>query len=371
VSNGRTPFDEGPVPFPRPLPPRARPEVPLFPFRPPFGEPFPVPTIPPGLRPEAPTPQEPGGAVQPRAGDVVSASFPAALAFVETRPREKVIDEILRKTARRGLIRLPGIAGVIIIGAEIIRDVILRRQQKQIDENMARQDAEFKRRLDEIKRRILAGRIEVLPSPRPGVDSPPVMPVFEPIVLPQPRPAPVRVLPRPVEVAPGRVPIPAPSPAPAPVPAPQRRAAPAPAPGPAPGPIAPPAPAPSPAPAPAPSPVRRAMPRPTPARRALPIPLPFAPPLPRIRPSIPRTGIRPIQTPGPSFAPSPVPAPLPQPTTQPGAPTRGRECPPCERVKRKRRKKGKCEEGFFRQQLDGDEFFVWRTRDCATGVEIK
>lgn len=54
-------------------------------------------------------------------------------------------------------------------------------------------------------------------------------------------------------------------------------------------------------------------------------------------------------------APRPTPTPSPQPQTQPER---------CVQTPRKPRKKGKCEEGFYRERPTGTTFKPWRTRKC-------
>lgn len=49
--------------------------------------------------------------------------------------------------------------------------------------------------------------------------------------------------------------------------------------------------------------------------------------------------------------------------------TRKRECE-CQEVKRKRRRKGKCREGFFRELPGKTRYETWRTRECVTGTKL-
>ena len=318
-----------------------------------------------------------GGPIIPTATSVGLAG-PSFLSFVETRPRETVLDEVLRQagrgTGRRAidraigiLGRLGGIAGVVITGAIITRDVILERQRRRIDEEVAAREAEFQKRLDEIKARILRrGRVEVLPSPRPGIDSPAQTPVIEPRVLPTPEPAaqPVRTRPEtrppaPVEIPTERRPIieiPTPTPAPPTEVAPDVIEIPV----------------------PTRSPATQPLPRPTtrPARRPGPLPglpriFPRALPRPsvRVRPRV-RTRSRPTVA-RPTLRPDAFASPRldPSPFAQPRS--RAPECPPCQRVKEKRRVRGECEEGFFREFADETQFTTWRVRNCATGGKLK
>ena len=356
--------------------------------RPPFE-------LPPIIIPRRPQPDDRRGATGPIKDvptrptpqpniTVVGAGGPAFLGFVEQRPRERVLDEILRQTRGRGtgptgalgrilgvLGRAAGIGGVVISGAIIVRDVILERQQRRIDREVAEADAEFKRRVDEIKARILRrGRVEVLPSPRPGIDSPVQTPVFEPRVLPTPEPTarPVRTQPEIRPPAPSEIPVET-GPIieiPSPTTAPETEVIPRETPE---------------IPAPSRQPTVRTAPRTRPSRRTLPLPrVPRTFPLPLPRPSI---QVRPRLRPGvrgrPTVRVRPRPTiqadpraqlrPAADPFAQPRTPAQ--ECPPCQRVKEKRRVRGECEEGFFREFTDETQFTTWRVRNCGTGEKLK
>jgi hypothetical protein len=54
-----------------------------------------------------------------------------------------------------------------------------------------------------------------------------------------------------------------------------------------------------------------------------------------------------------------APLPFAQPT-----PTRSSRCPPCETVKRRRRKKGQCRQGYFREYPDRTDYITWSKRKC-------
>lgn len=115
----------------------------------------------------------------------------------------------------------------------------------------------------------------------------------------------------------------------------------------------------------APVPLRFPTPTPTPLpfRPLSPLPLPITP-----------TPARPI-TPTPSrpITPTPLRPTLPLPLT-PGitqpvpfaqpTPTSSSRCPPCEQVKRRRRKKGQCRQGYFREFPDRTEYITWSKRKC-------
>lgn len=231
--------------------------------------------------------------------------------------------------------RVLGAAGVILTASDI-KEMMdeLDRQQREIEKAAER----------EIDERRMGRQVEPIeiefpnpfeisdapkPAPTPEVDrpaSPEVEP--EPIFQPFPPPAPIRV--------PFEIPVPASDPAP--VPAPK----------------APPAPG--------------GVPRPVGLPFGLPFALPFAlpggspfpigDPAPRLSPSprTPLTGFDPRLVPFAGTAPDPAAQARPN---------------QCEEVQRRRRRKGKCREGFFREESGKTKFVTWRTRDCATGETIR
>lgn len=206
------------------------------------------------------------------------------------------------------------------------------------------------------------------PMPEPVPKGPPRRPVIRPDTAPawpapdwwnNPRPREPkkrpRWRPRPTEepnpyAIPSRE-LPWPAPIPRPTPAPTR-----PAPGTRPMPRAPVAPQIWPV------PVMRPTPRPTP-RPTTPRPIPFNP----LQPMIPTPTPTPtpgritdILTPG-----SPGLTPLQaSPLGSPQAPARTGRCPPCEQVKRRRKRKGQCRQGYFREYPDRTEFITWSRRKC-------
>jgi hypothetical protein len=125
------------------------------------------------------------------------------------------------------------------------------------------------------------------------------------------------------------------------------------------------------------APGTRARPAPAPARPtaplALPLPLPTPTPTPTPTPFLPLFPTPGLPTPGRPAAPAPgrpaAPLPLtppiraPLPFAQPTPTTSGR-CPPCEQVKRRRRKKGQCRQGYFREFPDRTEYITWSKRKC-------
>ena len=386
MSNGSPDFEGEPFGFGQPpfdprqfLPPE---------LRPPFGGG-------PGRGPDMPDqdpPISPGPTVP-----AVSGFFPSALGFLQ-RQREKELDKILKQAAKRGIGRILGPGIFVIIAAEVVKDVILKRQQRRIDEEVTRQDIEFERIQERIKRQIEAREREpeILPEieiPIPGRVTPTrrttptrrpqrAVPVPEVEPLPPIRRRPVRIPEtRPADpIEPGR---PARPRIPGPIPAEPGR-----------------------------SPVRRrqlpdadqeeqaevsapevvlpgtARSRAEQARRAR--ERARARSRARTRATgraatpggiflLPLLGVAPATATGPALATPPIVAAPPVVGVPPSPPvsrpvsrgTRRRECKPCEEVKRKRKRRGKCEEGFFRQTASGTQFTTWRTRNCLTGREIK
>ncbi len=150
---------------------------------------------------------------------------------------------------------------------------------------------------------------------------------------------------------------------PRPIPAP-RAPAPRPAPPPAPAPRPPPAPGARPAP---PRPAARPLPKPAaPKPKPLPMPfLPWSPPSPKPKP---RPGGRPSPSPwGAPSSPTPLtalgpqPVGLPQPQLDPEP-----EQQKCEQVARRRRRKGQCRQGYFREYPDRTTYTTWSTRTCQS-----
>lgn len=241
---------------------------------------------------------------------------------------------------RRGLERLigrgiyGGLVG-IVIGETI--DAILEKLRKQDKE---RAEAEQRNR-EQIERR-QAGRVEplpeiIFPSSSPARRAAPVeIPAPRPVAPPAGRPAAVP------EISPPR---PAPAPVPAPFPAPVA----------VPGPVAPTSPRPGVSPALLPF--------------LLPTFLPFATP-----------SSSPLRVGSPATNPANLPQPIQAgltgfnigsvqlPTQQPAAQAESQKC---EAVKRRRRRKGKCREGFFIERAGETQYTTWRTRDCATGEVVR
>jgi len=244
-----------------------------------------------------------------------------------------------------------GFGTAIIIAAEILSEIAKRKQLGSMEAIIQQQNAEIRaaqkkrerdRRLQEAAQRGARARIELPTIPE----------------LPQTRPARPQVSPAIPKPAPVQVPE-FPAPLPLPQPKPVIR------------PTTLPVPTPTPLPAPAPSPTR--VPRPSPTRRPLPFPSPFGLPFPLSFPlpfptprapvltpvSVPRVPSPELPTPS-QFVDPKIFTTVPQPTRTPTrTPTRR-----CEEVKRRRKRKGKCREGFFREFPDRTQFITWRTRKC-------
>lgn len=76
----------------------------------------------------------------------------------------------------------------------------------------------------------------------------------------------------------------------------------------------------------------------------------------------------PTQVPGQTMLTTPTTVPAGFPSRQPQRqPQRQKKC---QEVKRKRRRKGKCKEGFFRELPGSTQYETWRTRECITGEVI-
>lgn len=92
---------------------------------------------------------------------------------------------------------------------------------------------------------------------------------------------------------------------------------------------------------------------------AFPTPGPVASPLADPIPSLPPGDLFPLTPPNPLGVVSPLNFAGIDPTAQPQTNARR-----CEVVKRRRRKKGKCREGFFRERPGETEFVTWRENNC-------
>lgn len=288
---------------------------------------------------------------------------------------------LLREALRRaavGAARLSGVGIATLILGNIGVDLATQAAIEELEEEEARIDAEAALLAEG---RAAAERMRIATERRLLRERPdepiPQEPIFTPIVLPDPvdpdtRPQP-QVQPLPGPRVPIEVPIPGPTTVPLfePQPLPRR-------PGrrinvPDVSPVTQPTQVPVPAGRPVPRRTRTS-PRTTPGPRvrpsvpstspfALPFVLPFVVPTPRVRPRIPTVRVQP-PTPTPTPTPTPVPLPAPIPRSPVGPPrTRTDECVD---VRRRRRRKGKCREGFFEERPGRTRFITWRTVDCIT-----
>lgn len=316
----------------------------------PFGPPPPVvpPRKRPGKDPGDARPPDQAGLPQPVPIPVPAPRAPTPAPFPTGPAANDPVFSIGKVLLGRG------IAAVNI--AIILRDIF----------EMAARNAE----IEDERRRKAQDQIE---ARRRGATKP-LREIVFPADFPEPprpdaAPAPAKIpRPRP-EIFPA--PLPAPRPAPRPVSVPVEIPLPGPAGIPTPGPIAVPR---SPSPSTRPGPGTRGRPSvpPLPGPVFFPIFLPFG--APSVRP-FPVGDIFPKPSPTPGdltrFNPRGVPSPLgfadpvqfpqPQPEADPQR---------CQEVKRRRRRKGKCREGFFIEEQGKTKYVTWRTKDCATGRTI-
>lgn len=317
-------FEFGPFVFPRgpTTPRRPIPSRPI-PFKPPTPE-----SKPPVIR----TPPIPVPAPAP---------FPGPIGTGDPTKIPKLGSIIFR-----GLGRLAGPVGAVLIIKDIIDlDREAKRQQREADEK-AKRDRELQRQADAQIRTVT---VEDFPTPEP-------QPQPEPLVLPPIPQLPEITTPTEIDVV-----------------VPDRRVA---VPQEAPNvEIFPEISIPSPTPTRRPATTPATTPRPAKAP-TLPTVLPFLFPSlsPSVRPST-RPGTRPasrnvpqVAQPNltrfqqPSVGLSPSAATSPQLRT--GSPVQNAQSQ-CQEVKRRRRRRGKCREGFFREFPGGTQYVTWRERDCA------
>lgn len=292
-------------------------------------------------------------------------AVPVYIPFPQTPPPSGVVIPFPDKTppippgatgaAILGRILLGGAIGTVAI--EVIRHsrkAIQRKEQeekRQEAENIMediRRDAERIAREKHVKveteRAISRGNVDIETYPPPEFPTAPTR-----VPLPELEPFPV-TLPTPTVPTPSPQPVPVEIPAPLPVPAP----------------VATPAPAKSPAPSRAPLP--GAWPGIFPGR------LPAFFPLPGIRPGT-RFGIRTGDLVPQRFTPS-TQAPLTG-FNAGVVPFTGQQPQPdqaedrCKEVQRRRRRKGKCHEGFYREYPNKTQYTEWREVDCITRAETR
>lgn len=259
-------------------------------------------------------------------------------------------------------ILLGGAIGVIIF--ETARRVIERARELDKEREERERQSEIEIERERARRRIAErelettrarGKITIPADPDPREIAPDV--IAEPLPLPQrvetaPAPLPEIVIPTPVPVP--NIPVPAPTiPAPKPVTTPQ---------------TAPTLPSPSPAPKPSTRPATRPGTRPTVSPFPFPFPSPIPTPapvrIPQPRVSIPRVRRVPRLT-------TPQGTALPSPDVRPFTSAPPQNADRCQEVKRRRRRKGKCREGFFAEYPNKTRFIEWREVDCITREETR
>lgn len=253
----------------------------------------------------------------------------------------------------RGLGRLAGPVGVILIGKDILdlqREA--KRQEREADAR-AKRERELQKQADQQVRTVI---IEDFPAPIEPEPQP------EPLILPPTPQLPEITTPTEIDVVipERRVAVPKKIVFPeifpeisVPRPTPTRRTT-----------------------TPAPSPTRSPSVKPKPAL----LPFLFPSTLPSVRPSV-RPSTRPSTRPAsptqqpnltrfqqPALRLSPSTSTSPMFQTQPSSPTRSAQ-QNCEVVKRRRRRKGKCREGFFREFPGSTRYVTWREFDCDEQVE--
>lgn len=349
--------------FPFPLPPifpRPGPRDPAFPI------PFPIPDFPEDPRPRVPLPPlaiptavpVPIGPARPPFG------FPPA--DVRQLPLPGANEPFGGRVIRIGrILRGIGLGSILIIGAEILVDIIRRKQLRELGQILEEQDvaiaqaqierieARERRKVEILARADPVGR---LPLPQVGFPEIPQIGVRAPPEIPAQIPAPApETFPEIPDIS---LPVPEPIVVPEvlpPVVLPEIQV-----PGQTPGTFPQPLPFPSPAPLPFPRPFPSIQPRTFPV--AFPIAPPIGVPTPFRPGDILPTPLTPIQPPG-------VPLGFVDPGVDPGAQPQP-QARRCEVVKRRRRRKGKCREGFFVERPGETQFITWRDRECDTVADL-
>ena len=388
------PPEQTPGPPPEPLepeiprgPPPAVPAPPPADVEPPIETPPPkvpdpgvdisVPPAPPDFDPNVPT----------TAGFVAPSRRPFSL--ITPQDRARLDAEVTRRRLEGRLGRRGGpvvgagpavLLGIFLTGLEILEARQERRREAEREALEAQARARIRRGLDPETGQPRIGTIILEPQPEgPFPALVPAIAVPVPTVGRPPSAVPRVAEPPPEIQFPTEIPAPAPQiavPAPSATPLPEIDI---PIPEVRPSEIEPETtpeavPRPTTAPSPGPAPSAPTVPLPRIFPFIVPTGVPFRLPIPRRIPTTPRVTPRPELIPRtpliPETIPTPTPTPTPTPDVQPtpfappGTPVS--RCPPCESVRRRRRRKGKCREGFFRELPRRTEFITWRTRDCAT-----
>ena len=249
--------------------------------------------------------------------------------------------------------RALGAVGLVLSALDIL-DMLEELEQEKLERDI--EARETIKRAEIRRRRDFPADVETIPQQVPA------NPTIPDVEIPAP---PLEMPPAPdVRPAPEPMPLPQPSPAPAPVPTPTI---------PVPGPI----PAPSPLPRPAPTPTT------TPGRPIPPLArpgaLPFPPIVPAFFPSSSPIGVPSTfspQTPNLTRIEDQLLQSQPTPTLGSITGLETSQAPQqqaerCQNVRRRRRRKGKCREGFFREYPRRTQFVEWREVDCITREETQ
>jgi len=336
MPNGRDRDRNGLPPLPR-TPPFPFPFPPVFPLPPPD---IPPPLVPPDVA-FLPPPLPPS--IRPPFG------FPPVELTLPTAT-EPIVGQVIRVGR---ILRGVGLGALIIIAAEILVKVIERRQVRRMDQILDDQDLDDARR--QVERELERHRRKQI-TIKPG--RLPLPPLALPEILPEILPSRPEILPEIFEPAPEIFPeifdLPAPISAPgqfpelpAPLALPEIAV-----PGQTPGifgPIAVPAPVADPFELPVSAPLID----PVPFEILFPTPVVVLPP-----PGV-LTPIDPLLIPS-TLVPFPGLDPQLQPQLRQPTPTQQ-----CQIVKRRRRRKGRCREGFFVERPGDTKFITWRERACS------
>ncbi len=352
MANGndrRPPIFDPPVPTVPPFEPPypyPQPSLPSLPVEPPGGD---QPWTPPG-RP----PPTIGGLPLPTPPIVVPVPRPTAdIIPFPKQPKPKLpVGRIIGRVARFGL---PTAIGTILIetGTSIFEELEEQRQEEKRRQVEAEEAAKSRKERQLARERIVRTMEEaaisrealgVPEAPPPEIPTAPQLP--RPDIFPKALPMPDVVAPPTLpevqpefEVEAPPLPTPAPTPTPTRTPAPTPRT--------------------SPAPAPRPGLLPRIFPLGFPSifPSSMPAGLPQGLPnfIGDLLPTIP-TPLTPIQ---PGRLVSTVPMPSPRPATQTDPAER------CQEVRRRRRRRNKCREGFFREYPGKTRYYTWRERTCG------
>lgn len=313
--------------FPTRIPEDAFRRPPLQSGLPAIPIPFPVPT---------PAPPKP----------VTSVPFPSGPAANDPRFLVSKVSALFR------------LGGVVITGAIFVRDILFLAQEEAINKAIIEQKLALETELQRRKLRKLSALI-VLPDPDVILNPSPAEVVTtapRPMVTPR-----IDIVPTLPEVTPQIPDFPVPKPA---------------------APTAPSVPTPTlprqmPRPVPVPIGVPTPLPRPSKLPRRFPAPVPFPGVFPFLSP-LPRTFFvgRPAVTPSnltrfrPTVQESPTIGSITGLTTSISPQVATEAQTQCQVVKRRRRRKGKCREGFFSESPGSTKFVTWRERDCQSSRSL-